>query len=320
MKGIFIAYLASLSVLLLLSGFFSAAETAFTGLSAARIKSYAKTSGRARRVLKLNEKYGEVLTALLIGNNVVNIAATTVATALFFSAFGERGVTLCTLVMTSVVLVFGEVIPKTVARETPEKFAMFSAGAVEFFCFVFKPLCALFSLIQRLIRRAFAKRRNMPQVTGEEFKIILADAEKEGVIGESQKRIMLGALNCGSLTAKEVMRPAKVEEFIGFSSSADEAERAFEGTNAERLFALSESKTRVLGVLERADFYEAHLSPDEGVRRLIKPVLRCKKSDALPQIIRSMQLSHCRTAIVLDGSRPLGTLTYFDLLNLLIDN
>lgn len=117
----------TLAVLVLFSAFFSATETAYTSFSPVRLKTLAKTKKSARLAVRLSENYNKVLSTLLIGNNIVNISAASIATIIFTRYYGEIGVTLSTIVMTVVVLIFGEISPKTIAKEKPETFAMFSA-------------------------------------------------------------------------------------------------------------------------------------------------------------------------------------------------
>lgn len=124
--GTAIVLIVVLFVLLIFSAFFSASETAFTGLSQARIKSLSQTRKSAKLVLKMSENYNKLLSTLLIGNNIVNIASASIATIVFTFWFGDLGVTLSTVIMTVAVLIFGEITPKSIAKERPEEFAMFS--------------------------------------------------------------------------------------------------------------------------------------------------------------------------------------------------
>ena len=142
--GTAIALVVVLCVLLVLSAFFSASETAFTSLSQIRIKSLSQSRKSARLVLKMSENYNKLLSTLLIGNNIVNIASASIATIVFTFWFGDLGVTLSTVVMTVLVLIFGEITPKSVAKERPEEFAMFSVRILYVFQIVFTPLSIIF--------------------------------------------------------------------------------------------------------------------------------------------------------------------------------
>lgn len=309
---------AALCVLIILSGFFSAAETAFTGFSAVRIKRLAKTSRRARLVLRLNRNYGDVLTTLLIGNNAVNILATSLATTLFSAAVGEGGITLSTVVMTLLVLIFGEVSPKTVAKEFPEEFAMFAAPAIKVCMCVCMPLCKLFALWKKLLAKIFRFNRKNARITEEEFGIIVSDVAAEGVLPREEERIIINALRYKNLTAESVMVPAQNVTCIEISQSTKEILRIFGESNYSRVPVTSGGLCRVLGILYRADFYEMLISGRKDILPILKPAFYCKPSDNLGALLKTMQGARRHLAIVADGSRVEGLITVEDILAQLV--
>lgn len=305
-------------MLLILSGFFSAAETAFTGFSPVKMKKYARTGCRARMVLQLNENYGDVLTTLLIGNNIVNIAATSLATVLFTACFGDGGVTLSTVVMTLLVLIFGEVSPKTVAKEFPEEFAMFSAPAVRVCKAAFTPLCKLFALWKKLLSKIFRFDRKPRVMTEEEFGIIVSDIAEEGVLPHEEEKIIINALHYGGLTVSSVMVPAENITYIEKSESIKEIMRIFGESNYSRVPVVCGGLASVEGILYRVDFYEMLLSGRKDITPCLKPVFYCKPGDKLSDLLKVMQGARRHLAIVADGSRIVGLITVEDILAQLV--
>lgn len=309
---------AVLCLLLLLSGFFSAAETAYTGFSQVRLKKLAKTSGRARLVLKLNQNFGDVLTTLLIGNNVVNILATALATTLFTAHLGDAGVTAATAVMTVLVLIFGEVTPKTIAKERPEEFAMLASPVIRVCMVVFTPLCRLFAMWKRLLERAFRFNRRRPSMTEEEFSIIVSDIADEGVLPRSEEELIKRALCYGNLTVSSIMISAENMTCIEKTESMGNILKVFEESNYSRIPVTCGGLQSVVGILYRADFYEMRLNGGADITPILRPVFRCSPTDTLPELLKIMQGTRRHLAIVANGSRVLGLITVEDIVEQLV--
>ena len=308
----------ALFVLLVFSGFFSAAETAFTGFSLIKMKNYARTKKSARLVLEINANYGDALTALLIGNNVVNILATSLATLLFTAILPDGGVTAATVVMTILVLVFGEVTPKTVAKERPEEFVMFSARAVKFCLLLFTPLCKLFGLWKKLIYRALRFEKKRPTMTEEEFSIIVSDIADEGVLRRSEEEVIKNALRYGNLKVSAIMVPAANITFVEKTDSTRKILKVFEEFNYSRVPVTNGGLQSVVGILYRVDFYEMLLGGRTDIQPVLRPVFRCKPGDGLPELLKVMQGTRRHMAIVADGARVLGLITVEDIVEQLV--
>lgn len=312
------AILAALFVLLLLSGFFSAAETAFTGFSQIKMKNLAKSRKSARIVLEMNKNFGEVLTVLLIGNNLVNILATSLTTILFTAYFEDGGITLSTIVMTLLVLVFGEVTPKTIAKERPEEFAMLSCRVVKVCHVLFFPLCRLFGLWKKILCKMLGFNKRRPTMTGEEFSIIVSDIANEGVLHRSEEELIKNALRYADMTVASVMVAAKNITHIEKTDSMDDILKVFEESNYSRVPVTDGGLQSVIGILYRVDFYEMRLSGRSDILPVLKPVFKCKPSDKLPQLLKFMQATRRHLAIVADGSRVLGLITVEDIVEQLV--
>ncbi len=309
---------AILVVLLGLSGFFSAAETAFTGFSEIKMKRLAVTEKRARLVLELNRNYGDVLTTLLIGNNIVNILATSLATVIFVAEFGDVGVTVSTVAMTVAVLVFGEVSPKTIAKERPEKFAMFSAPAIKVFSVLFRPLCKLFGIWKKFLARIFRFGKRPSPMTEEEFGIIVSDIADEGVIRRGEERLIKNAIRFETTAVASIMVPAEKMTCVKEEWNAEEIREVFEEYNYSRVPVIRGSVSEISGILYRTDFYRMRLCGKEDIKPLLKPVFYCKAADRLPDLLKVMQGSRRHLAVVADGSRVLGLVTVEDIIEQLV--
>ena len=207
--GTAIVLIAVLFILLVFSAFFSASETAFTSLSQVRIKSLSQTKKSARLVLKMSENYNKLLSTLLIGNNIVNIASASIATIVFTFWFGDLGVTLSTVVMTVLVLIFGEITPKSIAKERPEEFAMFSVRILYVFQIIFTPLNIIFDGWKKLVNKIFRLDKKRPTMTEEEFSIIVDDIADEGVLAESEAEIIKNTIKFDETKVEKVMTKAE---------------------------------------------------------------------------------------------------------------
>jgi len=193
-------------VCVLLSAYFSATETAFSSLNKTRIKVLVDQGNkRAKLVLYLTENYDKLLSTILIGNNIVNIALSSIATVLFIHLIGEPdGATVSTVITTIVVLIFGEVTPKSIAKDHPEGFAMFSAPLINLLRIIFAPFNAFFTLWKKLIGKIF-RSDNDNKMSQEELLILLEEVEEEGGIDEEEGELLRNAVEFGDISAKDIL-------------------------------------------------------------------------------------------------------------------
>ena len=201
------ATIGVLCVLIVLSAYFSATETAFSSLNKIRIKNMAAEGNkRAKLVLKLSDKFDNLLTTILVGNNIVNILSSSLATAYFVKKIGENGIAISTAVMTIVVLIFGEISPKSVAKEKPEQFAMFSAPLINFLCIVFKPVTFLFSMLKKGITRIFNLKSD-GGITEAELLTMVEEARNDGGIDENEGDLIKSAIEFYDLDVSDILIP-----------------------------------------------------------------------------------------------------------------
>ena len=174
-------YLIIIILLLLTSALFSACEMAYSSANRIRLKNYAQQGNKqAKKTLKIVDSFDDALTSILIGNNIVNIASASIGTILFTEIFGSKGVGISTAVMTILVLVFGEIIPKSIAKENPERFVLFFATPLSICIWIMKPFVLLFSGLKKLISKFTSSSEKRPTITEDELKYII-EIEEEGV-------------------------------------------------------------------------------------------------------------------------------------------
>ncbi|MEG2596952.1 MAG: DUF21 domain-containing protein, partial [Oscillospiraceae bacterium] len=189
-------------ILICLSAFFSATETAFSSVSKMRLKHHANLGDkRALKALSIMERFDDALSAILIGNNIVNIAAASIGTVIFTALVGNQwGPGVSTIVMTLVVLCFGEILPKTYAKENPDQVAISVAMVLNFMMAFFKPLIWVFVQIKKSVMNLFRSKESLPTITEEELKYIIEEIEDEGVLEQHESELIQSALAFNDIT------------------------------------------------------------------------------------------------------------------------
>lgn len=292
--------IVAIILLVILSGYFSATETAFTSVNRIKIKNLAGDGNRrAERVLKLSDNYDKLLSAILIGNNVVNIAMTAVATVLFIDLYGDMGATISTIVITIVVLIFGEITPKSLAKEAPEGFSMFSAGIINIIMIILTPLNYIFSAWKKLILKIF-KVSGEQNITEEELKTMVEEAETEGSIEADQKELIQNAIEFNELTAEEVMTPRPDIEAIDIEDTEDEVAEFFKKTGYSRMPVYEDDLDKVLGVLNQKDFHNYIYGNGKTISDFVKPVVFVAETMKISLLLKKMQTLKTHIAIIVD--------------------
>ncbi|MEG0615010.1 MAG: CNNM domain-containing protein, partial [Oscillospiraceae bacterium] len=194
-------------ILLVISAFFSASEMAFSTVNRIRLKNYAiQGDKRAKKALEIAESFDKALTTILVGNNVVNIASASLATVAFTQLFGDGAVGVATVIMTVAVLIFGEIIPKSLAKENAEKLALSFAGILLFLIKILTPITFIFSKIKSLVSKLF-KGESQPSVTEDELKYIIEEIENEGVLEEQESNLVRSALEFDEIQVNQILVP-----------------------------------------------------------------------------------------------------------------
>ena len=313
-----IGLLIALLVLVCVSGFFSATETAYTSFSTVRMRRYANKKRSARLALKLSENYNNVLTTLLIGNNIVNISAASISTVMFTRLVGDFGATLSTIVLTVVILIFGEVTPKTLAKESPEKFACFSAYVLYVCSIAFMPLNWLFGLWKKLVFLVFGLNKKKLKFTEEEFKMLVSDVREEGVLNEKEHDLITKTLRYDELHVGSCMIPLDRVITVEVRANPHAVYKLFRETNFSRIPVYKGSKGNIIGVLYRADFYENLLSGREDFANILRPVSWTTADEKISDQLERMQTLREHMVLVGGEGNALGLITREDIIGELL--
>lgn len=319
MDGSHIALLIAIGILIALSAYFSATETAFSALSRAKLKRFAAEGNpRASLALSLSEDYDSLLSTILIGNNIVNITSASLATVLFVAWFEDAGVTLSTVVMTVLVLIFGEISPKSLAKEAPERFAMFSAPVLRVFLFVLTPLNLLFLQWKKLLSRVFRVHGDRG-VTEEELLTVVEEAEQDGGIDADEGELIRSALAWGDLCARDVLTPRVDLVAIANDAPADAIAAAFREHGFSRLPVYHETVDNIVGVLHEKDFHYRVQDGGEPLSHALQSPLFVAPSMQLDALLALLQRSHAHLAVVSDEyGGTMGVVTLEDVLEALV--
>lgn len=297
--------LITMIVLVLFSSFFSGAETAFSSINKVKLKAMmtdGKKNKKIERALKLADDYDVVLSTVLIGNNIVNIACTSLATLFFTGLLGDNsdlGATVSTVVMTVVVLIFGEVTPKTYAKEKAEKVVVAIAPIVKFFIIIFTPLNVFFRAWKRLMNRVFHTGK-ADTVTEEELKTYVDEAHTGGEIDENESELIRSSIEFDDIDVGDILVPRVDVEAIDKYASFKEIEKVFYSTNFSRLPVYIDDIDNIVGVIHQRDFEQAKKKNLKSLRTVIKPVPAVSPDTKISKLLRIFQKNKTHLAIVVD--------------------
>jgi len=291
---------AVLFVLVLLSGYFSATETAFTSLNRIRLKSRAEGGDRRAGVaLVLAEDYDNLISTVLVGNNIVNIAASTVGTVLFTKLCGDYGPVISTVVLTVVILLFGEVSPKSMAKEAAESFAMFSAPVLRVLMLFLRPVNALLSLVQRLLKRLVHKSGG-EGITEEELITMVSEAESEGGLDRHESELIRSAIEFNDMDVDEILTPRVDVVAAEDTATMDQVAALFAQSGYSRLPIYHESIDNIVGVLHEKDFYACRYHGQTSYKQALGSVIATTGGTKISQLLRILQQAKAHMAVVVD--------------------
>lgn len=287
-------------VFLILSAFFSATETAYTSINRIRLKNMMQDGNkRAKKVLELEEKYDNLLSTILIGNNLVNIGLTAVATVLLVGIYPHYGASVATIVVTIVVLIFGEVSPKSLAKEHAEGFAMFAAPFIGGLMVVLTPINFLFSLWKKFLSSIF-HTSDSRTFTEDDLLTIVEEAETEGSLEAGQSELIQNAIEFNELEAWDVLTPRVEIEAIEIGSTKKEVARLFKETGFSRLPVYEDDLDKILGVLNQKDFHNYIDGSKMTISDFVKPVVFVAGSIKIANLLKKLQMSKSHIAIIVD--------------------
>ena len=312
--------LVALIVLVAFSAFFSASETAFSSLNQIRLKSRAEDGdASAARVLAMSEQYDKLLSTILIGNNIVNIAAASIGTVLFTRLLDpERGATVSTIVLTIVVLIFGEVTPKSLAKEMPERIATAVSPVLSLLMVLLSPLTWLFTQWKKLLGH-FVHSGESDAITEGELITMVSEAESDGELTDRESQLIRSAIEFDDVEVEEILTPRVDVVAVEDTTSLEELAQTFAESGYSRLPVYHDNIDNIIGVVHEKDFYLAKLKKAATVEELVAPTLYTTGSTQISQLLRTLREQHHHMAVVVDeyGGTE-GIITLEDILEELV--
>ena len=305
--------------LLVGSAFFSATETAFSSLNKSRLKNMADHgSRRAEKALDLAERYDDLLSTLLIGNNIVNISLASIATVFFVHLIGDSGVSVSTAVTTVVVLIFGEVSPKSLAKEMPEAFAMAVTPVFRVLVAFFKPANWLFAKWKQLLANLL-KIENDHKVTSDELLTIVEEAEQEGGMNAEESELLKSAIEFNDQAVEDILTPRVRVVGVPMDATNDEIAHEFDESGYSRLPIYEETLDHIVGVLHQKDFFKQYHSGKVDLAQIMKTPVFVGETQKVSNLMRLMQQNKCQLAVVVDEyGGTVGIITMEDILEELV--
>jgi len=315
------SYVIIMALLLLASAYFSATETAFTSFNKTKMKSLAeKGNKRAALAYSLSENYDKLLTTILIGNNIVNISLTSIGTLLFINLLqsDSAAASVSTIVITLLVLTFGEISPKSIAKNSPEKFSMFSAPLLRVLVYIFTPLNFLFTQLTKLLAKIF-KSDDSSKISSEELLLIVDEVEQDGTLDSDESDLIKNAIEFTEQEAEDILTHRVDLEAVSIQASKAEIAKTFTSTQFSRLLVYNENIDDIVGVIHLKDFFTENGITNQSIKSIMTKPLFIQKSEKLNDLLKILQKNKSHLAVVIDEyGGTLGIVTMEDILEELV--
>lgn len=304
-------------ILIGLSGFFSAVETAFSFVNKIRTQKHADEGNKsAKKALYVIENFDKALTTILICNNVVNLSCSSLATVLCLELFGDAGSAIATGAITLLVLTFGEIIPKCLAKEHCDSFSYKVASILKLLMFILTPFVFIFVKIKTFALFISGGKEDTPSVTENELKYIVESIEEEGVLEESESEMVRHALDFDDKTAEEILTPRVDVTFVSTSDSQEKIKNIIIENRYSRIPVYEETVDNIVGILHTRDYLENladGIAPD--IHDIMQKPYFVFRTQKLSKILSSFKHTKSHLAIVTDEyGGTLGIVTMEDLL------
>ena len=308
-----------MTVCLILSGYFSATETAFSSANTTRLKTLAeKGNKRAALVCKLLERYDRLLSTILIGNNIVNIATASIGTVLFVRHYGDAGATISTVVVTVVVLIFGEISPKSIAKDCAEQWAMLSAPMLQVLIWIFTPLNAIFSFWKKLLAKVF-RLSSDNKMSQEELLMLVDEVQQDGSIDKNEGELLKNAIDFSEQRAEDILIHRTDLAALPITATKEEVAALFTETKYSRLLIYQDSIDNILGTIHQKDFYVGCGVTDKPLRDIILPPVYALEMESISLLLKKLQQAKTHVAVVVDEyGGTCGIVTMEDILEELV--
>lgn len=315
-------YIIIIVILIALSAFFSASETAYSSVNRIRLKNYAGNGNkRAEKALKITDNFDKTLSTILIGNNIVNIASASVGTVLFTELFGASGVGVSTFVMTVVVLIFGEILPKSVAKEKAESIALTVSTPLTILMTILTPLSFLFMGIKKGFMKLFKNEKKNVSVTEEELKYIIEEIEDEGVLEKQESELVQSALDFDEVTADEILTPRVDLVSIDVNEEIETIKDIFITEHFSRIPVYEKSVDNIVGVLYSKDFFTAYIDHPNSIsiKDMLQKVIFVPPKKKISALLSELQKLKSHIAVITDQyGGVMGIVTLEDILEELV--
>ncbi|MBE6902008.1 MAG: HlyC/CorC family transporter, partial [Ruminococcaceae bacterium] len=311
------------------SAFFSASETALSSANKIRLRSMADNGSRgAERALRIIKKYDKAITTILIGNNIVNIACSSLATLLTIDLMNKLsagsgdvyGSVVSTVVVTVVVLIFGEVLPKSIAKDFAENFSIGVSAVISFLMMIFTPFSAFFILLKKGVAKMLHTKESV-SFTEEELKAIIEESEDEGVLETQESNLVRSALEFDEITVDEIITPRVGIVAVDITSSIDEVRSKFLTEEYSRMPVYEKTLDNIIGIITEKDFFKAYEKTDGDftIRSILQETIYLPHMLKISEVLRTMQKQKCHISVVLDQhGGTLGIVTMEDILEELV--
>ena len=308
-----------MAALLALSAYFSATETAFNSMNRTRVRAMAEKGDKdAELALKLSENYDRLLSTILVGNNIVNIALAAIGTMIFVNIYGASGAAISTGVVTVLVLIFGEISPKSLAKDCPEKFALKSAALLRLLTVILCPLNWLFSLWKKLLNRVF-RLESDNKMSQEELLMLVDEVQQEGSIDGSEGELLKNAIEFTEREAEDILTHRVDMEAVSKDASKEDIAKVFSETKYSRLPVYDGDIDNIIGVIHQKDFYTGNGIIDRDISHIIAPAVYVLKNEKISSILKLLQRKKAHVAVVLDEyGGTCGMITMEDILEELV--
>lgn len=310
-----------LLMLLLCSAFFSASETAFSSLNKIRLRKDAEEGDKkAKRTLAITEDFDRLLSTILVGNNVVNMASASIATVLATKIFGTGGAAVATAVMTVLVLIFGEILPKTLAKENSETVAKGVSGLIGLFLRVMRPVVWIFVKIKDVLVSLIHKAENKPSVTEEELKYIVESIEQEGVLEEQESELVQSALEFDEITVQEILTPRVDVLALNVDCPIEEAVKTVLEAHYSRIPVYRGTVDSIIGVLQVRDLLKAVVRGGAtSLSHLLTDCVYVHKTMKISALLTMLKAKKLHLAVINDDyGGTMGIVTMEDVLEQLV--
>ena len=309
-----------LILLVLASAMFSSIETAYSSSNRIRLKNYASDNNKkAQQVLEVLDNFDEFLSTVLVGNNIVNITATTIATVLFTGFLGPtKGPTISTVVITLVILTFGEISPKSIAKRMPENLAMSTVGVVRFLILVLKPLTIFFKGVKALLNKIIKIKESDSDIT-DELITMVEEAENEGDLDSHESDLISAAIEFNELEVRDILTPRVDLVAAEVTMNLDEIEEVFRLNSFSRLPIYENSLDNIIGILHEKDFYRLYHSKKGSIKNILQPTVYTSLHVKISSLLRQLQSSKTHLSVVLDEyGGTAGIITLEDIIEELV--